>query len=73
MNTFRDLAIGALMALGLGLLLTDATTWTWVSLAGPYLAPQIEQGLQFLQDIRPFGSIFCYALALALFMTRIKF
>jgi hypothetical protein len=73
MNMFRDLGIAALTGLGVALLLTDPTTWTWISLLGPYIAPQVAQALQFMQDIRPFASIFCYALALALFMTRIKF
>ena len=73
MNMFRDIAILALMTLGVALLLSDPTTWGWISVLGPYIAPQVASGLQFLQDIKPFGSIFCYALALALFMTRIKF
>ncbi len=73
MNTFRDLAILGLMALGVAMLMTDPTTWTWVALLGPTIAPQVAIGLQFMEDISPFGSIFCYALSLALFMTRIKF
>jgi hypothetical protein len=73
MNMFRDLGILAFMVLGVALLLSDPTTWGWVSVLGPYIAPQVATALQFMQDIRPFASIFCYALALALFMTRIKF
>jgi len=62
----------ALIGLGVGLMLTDPTTWPLAWL-GHTLGPPVYNALHFLQDIRPFGSIFCYALALALFMTRLKF
>ena len=73
MNMFRDLAILALMTLGIALLISDPNGWTWVAVLGPYIAPSVEQALAFMDSIKPFASIFCYALSLALFMTRIKF
>ena len=73
MNTFRDLAILGLLAFGIGIIFSDPTTWPGISMLGPYIAPQIEQGFAFLNAIKPFGSLFCFALSLALFMTRIKF
>jgi hypothetical protein len=73
MNTFRDLAILALLAFGVAAILTDPTTWPGITVLGPRIAPSIEEGFVFLNSIQPFGSIFCFALSLALFMTRIKF
>jgi hypothetical protein len=73
MNMFRDLAMMALIILGAGLSFTDPATWTWISVLGPQVAPYVSQSVDFLSATRPFSNLFCYALALALFMTRIKF
>ena len=73
MNMFRDLAILAFLALGLGLIFTDPVNWTWISIFGPYIAPSLNQAVEFLGELKPFSSMFCYALALALFMTRLKY
>lgn len=73
MNMFRDLATLFLIALGAGLSFSEPTQWTQINLLGPTVAPYVEQALTFLSSIRPFSNLFCYALALALFMTRLKF
>jgi len=73
MNMFRDLAILALIALGVGLVFTDPANWNWISIFGPYIAPSLFQAVDCLASLRPFSSILCYALALALFMTRLKY
>ncbi len=69
MNMFRDITIFALMGLGFGLLFTDPDTWNWATVGGAYLV----QAIAFLSAARPFSPIICFALALALFMTRLKY
>ena len=69
MNTFRDIVIGALIALGLGLSLTDPQDWKWIAPLGPYA----EQAVWWLDHTRPFSTVICFFFALALFMTRLKF
>ena len=69
MNQFRDLMIGALLVLGMGVELTDPKDWTWADVGGPY----VVNALNFLSDFKPWTPIILFALALALFMTRIKY
>ena len=69
MNMFRDILIFALMAFGLGLAVSDPTDWKWIDLLGS--GP--VQALLFIGQAKPFSVIICFALALALFMTRLKY
>ena len=69
MNQFRDLMIVALMILAISLGVGHPDTWTWVASGGPY----VVNALNFLTDFRPWSIIILVALALALFMTRLKF
>jgi len=69
MNMFRDIAIGILVALAFGLMLGDPDDWKWVDAGGPY----VVQAIGFLVTTKPFSIAVCLALALALFMTRLKF
>jgi hypothetical protein len=69
MNQFRDLAILALIGLALGLGLGKPEDWTWVAAAGPYAV----ESLNFLTEGRPWSILILLALALALFMTRLKY
>ena len=69
MNMFRDIAIGILVALGIGLTVSDPDDWKWVAAGGPY----VVQAVSFLVTTKPFSVVICMALALALFMTRLKF
>jgi len=69
MNQFRDLLMLALIALALGVGLTDPHDWIWAAGGGPY----VVKTLDFLGDFKPWSPIALLALALALFMTRIKF
>jgi len=69
MNMFRDILMIALIALALGLGFSDPNDWKWADVAGPY----VVQSLSFLATAKPFSIIILFALALALFMTRLKF
>lgn len=69
MNMFRDLMILLLLGLGAGLTFTDPLDWKWVASGGPYFV----QGITYLVQGRPFTPVICFALALALFMTRLKY
>jgi hypothetical protein len=69
MNQFRDLTILALIGLALGVGLTDPDDWTWAAIGGHY----IVDGLHILALAKPWSPIIMLALALALFMTRIKY
>jgi hypothetical protein len=69
MNQFRDLLIVALVALGLGIGLTDPDSWTWAAAGGAY----VVNALHFLAIMKPWSVIVLMAIALAVFMTRIKF
>ena len=69
MNMFRDILIMALLFLGGSLMLSDPTDWKIVSAGGPY----IVEGIVFLVSAKPFSFVICFALALALFMTRLKY
>jgi hypothetical protein len=69
MNQFRDLLMMALIALALGIALSDPKSWTWAAAGGPY----IVNALDFAAETKPWSIIILFALALALFMTRLKF
>jgi len=69
MNQFRDLTIVALVALALGIGLSDPEDWTWAAAGGAY----VVSALDFLAMTKPWSVIVLMALALALFMTRIKY
>ncbi len=69
MNMFRDLLMTALIALGITLAISDPLDWRWIAAAGPY----VVQAIDFMVTTRPFSYIICFALALTLFMTRLKY
>jgi hypothetical protein len=69
MNQFRDLTMIAMIILAIALLLGQPENWTWVAVGGPYAM----QGLTYLVEARPWDIIILMALALALFMTRLKY
>ena len=69
MNQIRDLLILLLIALGIGLMFGHPENWTWIASGGAYAV----DALNFLCDFRPWSVILLLALALALFMTRLKY
>jgi len=69
MNMFRDILILALMTFGIGIAVSNPTDWSWINLLGPGFV----QALVYVAAAKPFSSIICFALALALFMTRLKY
>jgi len=69
MNMFRDLAM--LACIGIGLALNFADPIDWKILASTPV--EVPEAVAFLQSAEPFSSLIFFALALALFMTRIKY
>ena len=69
MNQFRDLTMIGLIILAISLLIGQPENWTWPAVGGPYLVNAVT----FLTEFRPWTIIVLLALALTLFMTRIKF
>jgi hypothetical protein len=69
MNQFRDITMAVLIVLALGIELTDPHDWGWAAVGGPYVVNAID----FLGDYKPWTPVVLLALALALFMTRIKY
>jgi hypothetical protein len=69
MNQFRDLTILAFVVLALSITLSDPDDWNWAAAGGAY----VVNALHFLAISRPWSIIVLMALALALFMTRIKY
>lgn len=69
MNQFRDITMLVLIALALGIGLSDPDDWTWAAAGGPY----VVNALHFLALGKPWSPIILLALALALFMTRIRY
>jgi hypothetical protein len=69
MNQFRDLLMMAMIILAIGLLVGQPENWTWASVGGAY----VVNALNFLAEGRPWSVIVLLALALALFMTRLRF
>jgi len=69
MNQFRDITMIFLIILAIGLEVGDPENWSWIKLGGPYA----EQALYWLIQGKPFDICILLALALALFMTRLKY
>jgi hypothetical protein len=69
MNQFRDLLMCALIILAVALGLGQPDTWTWTAACGPY----VVNAITFLADARPWSILVLVALALAIFMTRLKY
>jgi hypothetical protein len=69
MNQFRDILIFLLIAFGVGLGWGHPENWGWAARGGA----EVVNALTFLAGIRPWSIILCFAIALALFMTRIKY
>jgi hypothetical protein len=69
MNQFRDITMLALIAAAIALIAGGPENWTWPRLGGDNLV----MAVQFLIDGRPWSVIIMFALALALFMTRLKY
>jgi len=69
MNQFRDLTMMGMIILAIGLLVGQPENWTWASLGGA----NAVNAVNFLAESRPWSVIVLFALALALFMTRLKF
>jgi hypothetical protein len=69
MNQFRDILMTTLIVLAIGLLVGHPENWNWAAAAGPY----VVNAITFLADGRPWTVIVLLALALALFMTRLKY
>ena len=69
MNQFRDITMMALIILAIGLLVGQPENWTWAAAGGAYVVDAIN----FLAEGRPWSVIILMALALTLFMTRLKF
>ncbi len=69
MNQFRDLTMAAFIILAISLLVGQPENWTWAATGGPY----VVEAVAFLADTRPWSVIVLIALALALFMTRLRY
>jgi hypothetical protein len=69
MNQFRDILICVLIGLAIGLGVGHPENWTWAAAGGGY----VVTALTFLTDARPWSILVLVALALALFMTRLKY
>jgi hypothetical protein len=69
MNQFRDLLMCALIILAIGLAVGHPENWNWAAAGGAY----VVNAITFLADGRPWTILLLIALALALFMTRLKY
>ncbi len=69
MNMFRDLAMLFLIFLATSLTISNPSDWNWIHVCGPY----VVEGVAFLVLTKPMSIIILFALALALFMTRLKY
>ena len=61
--------MAAMIILAISLLVGQPENWTWDARGGPY----VVNAVTFLADGRPWTIIVLMALALALFMTRLKY
>ena len=59
----------AMIILAIGLLVGHPENWNWAAAGGAY----VVNALTFLTDGRPWSIIVLLALALALFMTRLRY
>lgn len=69
MNMFRDIMMLFCIFVGTSLMVSDPLNWSIMTRA----PVQIPEAIEFMQKAQPFASIVCFALALALFMTRLKY
>ncbi len=69
MNQFRDLTMMGMIILAIALLVGQPENWSWIKLGGPYAV----EALYYLVEGRPWTVIILFALALTLFMTRLKY
>ena len=69
MNQLRDILIVVFIALALGLAIGHPEDWTWETPGGPYVVSAVA----FLTAGRPWSIVILLALALSLFMTRLKY
>jgi len=69
MNMFRDIAMVTLIALGISLIVSNPMDWRIIASTPTF----ITDGLNFMVMTKPFSPVVCFALALALFMTRLKY
>ena len=69
MNQFRDITMSAMIVLAISLLIGQPENWGWMAICGGYVVSAVN----FLAESRPWSIIILMALALALFMTRIKY
>ncbi len=69
MNQFRDLAICFLIFVGASLMFSNPIEWNWITILGDYFV----SGVKWLCDLRPWSEMIAFALALALFMTRLRY
>jgi hypothetical protein len=69
MNQFRDILMSALIILAIGLGFGHPENWTWAAVFGGY----VVNAITFLADARPWSILILLALALTLFMTRLKY
>ena len=59
----------ALLILGFGLWMGHPENWNWAAVGGAY----VVNSLNFMTDTRPWSFLVLFALALAIFMTRLKY
>ena len=69
MNQFRDILMCALIILAIGLEVGQPENWNWAAAGGAY----VVNAITFLAEGRPWTVIVLMALALALFMTRLRY
>jgi hypothetical protein len=61
--------MSAMIILAISLLIGQPENWTWTAICGGY----VVNAINFLAEARPWSIIVLMALALALFMTRLKY
>ncbi len=69
MNMFRDIFTVVFIALGIALWLTKPDDWQWIGFLGQWAVYTINV----FMTIRPFSTITCFVIAVALWMTRKKY
>ena len=59
----------AMIILAIGLGIGHPENWNWAAMGGAY----VVEAVTFLAESRPWSIIILFALALALFMTRLRY